>query len=514
MDTGICFPTAALNGSDIPNSTISTLPTELVVQIVFRSLEDEVDYPTIIHQRAQVCRRWRDIILSEPTFWSIVSPLYRDEWVKWALRKSGDVPLSIFWLPSYRGSYPEPGYMPRFFKRHIHRCCTLVLDCNSSATESYLTSAHFRRVLYDPRPRLRAFLITNDGPLIFPANYVTIPPTFRKIHISSAVLFVFWPIMTDLTSLRIQMPSKPVDFEHLTRALSSSPRLQFLSLEWLVIRRRLNEPTPSSINLPALEVLRLVYLQKDDMAALMRTISAPASSEVVIQCANTDFNPPELFAPSLGGVSAMTWLARNEAEYLSIRCSKEPLPIHVVNYKTSELSVKLCFLGGDFTNPLTTMLDGPQGGLPSITSLDIEPSLLSTEVLQYLASKTPSVEKLTAQLQGMQVEDPIAFLVDASGKCLWPNLHSLSIRARGDWWFSPVSVIRFLRTHTQRGNSLAHTSHSAPPKFRYLSICGATRVFDDEAVKDEIGALVDIVEFVHVGVIDLGSQEVLGQYNM
>ncbi|KAG8895313.1 hypothetical protein FRB99_000651 [Tulasnella sp. 403] len=472
-----------------------TLPNELVHEILFYSLENQVNYPRALHERAQVCVVWRDMVLSERRFWTIIEPRWGRQWAIWAIQKSGDLPLSIFSIPTGAddGVWEHDCVAPfqeiaDVIESVPHRCRLLAFSPEDFAWDDQFDIERFLQEAL-VHSALEAFDIRPVYKSICPANYIRGPtPTFRDLIIPDALLWKLYPIMTDLTHLEIwDEGGQEITFDWLFDVLRSSPRLRSLCLDVRCITWRAKPAAQdlSPISLPSLATLELPKISPDAIGTMLRVIDAPMCSKASLGWNSEDLEV--LFSlPKERLVVKMT-SALSHAEKFGI-VSTSPKGGVAVSLVTPKISFDWEFPLGHSERPpdISRLI---QCNFPSLTSLNLDLNVVAVELVPSLVAKMPSVESLT-----LVTPNPAEWgmvmtaLTGASDAPLsWPRLHTLIVEGHR-WKFVPLPFLDFLRRRVHV--NMDDGSQPTTPKFRKLSIYGQSKGFDD-AVRAEIEALVD-----------------------
>ncbi|KAG8907961.1 hypothetical protein FRB99_001469 [Tulasnella sp. 403] len=478
-------------------SGFAALPVEIVLEILFLSLEDQIDYYRALHERCQVCVWWNNIILSERRFWSLVVP-WDDETqcMEQALQRSGNIPLFICTPTGNHSLGCSSKDLNRFvdlFRQYSHRCRTLVID-----TWPLKCSDPFHGALHDlirlgHLTSLQSFFIA-DEPLNFicPAKYLRgQAPTFRVIDISRGLFSTFSPLMTNLTSLKVDDCGALVKVGWLYQVLLSSPRLLYLDLSMEFTHDDLSTTLPHEIHLPFLEQVHLSFLPMRAGVVLLRAVEAPRCTTAAVHFAleeEIEELSSLLQSPS-GGLLATISSALNDTKELSVHVG-----LHYIGARIGpNMGVGWALLSDDETTNSFRLPS--QSSFPSVISAIItyQDARLAQWAIPLLASRLPSVEGLTlrGELHYNWTESLVPLSSPHEGGILWPGLHSLLVDGDCRCDIELSQLLSFLQFRV----SLNIIQYNVYPKFRDLCIVGNASGLDIDMYY-KLAELVDELNFV------------------
>ena len=230
---------------------IKPLPNELLCQILQfiiqpeNPLDDSPDFRK--HQLATVCRRWRDIILQTPAFWTYIrlTPRQEKSFVKAHVERSRQCPLDVAIFGFTLGEHSSFPAFLKVVEPTMHRWRSLTLP--EDTVDNLLILESFGRTVFPLLARFSSRRIPNYGnyPQFFCPENV---PTLRRLDMRTSTISDDFRFPPTLEKFSLNM----VRYREGTFAFLQSPSLQglkMLSLETFTERRNIQ---PNSINLPRL----------------------------------------------------------------------------------------------------------------------------------------------------------------------------------------------------------------------------------------------------------------------
>ena len=206
-------------------SPIKSLPNELLCQILKGTIEtmpaQSDPHRVRKYELATVCRRWRDIIINTPSFWTLirVAPTWRKALVKVHLERSRQCPLDLVFA-GFRSKIKFNALL-NIVMPTTHRWHSLVISSESDLDTMFILQKLFdctmfplltllsiptlpltvwrdrHPIPYYPKflyleniPGLRSLEIRHD---FFPPDDFRLPPTLEKLSVDIA----FYRIYTD-----------------------------------------------------------------------------------------------------------------------------------------------------------------------------------------------------------------------------------------------------------------------------------------------------------------------------
>lgn len=232
---------------------INSLPPETVSQILLQAIPEEAEDMTWHRKLAKVQRHWRDIIRSNPSFWTVLRSNMSSEEIEFKLRKSGNVPLSL--------GMEAPG------RREVARFMELV---SPHGLRWSTFSFHWgRRPAFDivrpllrvPYPRLHSLSLgLASGEETVDFSDFGGAPNLAELRLCRVMI----PLssLSDLRSLILQdLSATMVTTDALHQLLTTSPRLETLQLANIdTSEPTLSRPHRESLHFPCLVSMYLATI--------------------------------------------------------------------------------------------------------------------------------------------------------------------------------------------------------------------------------------------------------------
>ncbi|KAG8920026.1 hypothetical protein FRC00_010575 [Tulasnella sp. 408] len=263
------------------HSIIHRLPPEIFVEILLLAIHWEWWDTEKLRNLASVSTSWRDAILSCNRFWPVIDVMGNKEARKMAMKRNPGGPVDVWcW------AHPDPTAMQEFMQDIIT-----------------VPGSRWRSVLYEHRPETQAFLshlqtqtsgltdILIYNPLFSYGETLTLDlspegPRLRHAEIWGMCLPWQSPRLNDLVTLSLgNIQNGAPQPEHLYTVLSSSPRLERLSVANLTPVDTHSRPFPTApppITLPVLAVLAFRGVSSSITRAIVPLIRATSCKTVMV----------------------------------------------------------------------------------------------------------------------------------------------------------------------------------------------------------------------------------------
>ncbi|KAI0322076.1 hypothetical protein OF83DRAFT_1167865 [Amylostereum chailletii] len=238
---------------------------------------------------SHVSHRWREVALSYPSLWSVVTFTHGFEWAQEFVARSKATPILID-LCADPSRVPGPEVVS-VIESQLHRIHTLHLCCPTSIISS-LKLCHPAPLLHTFRAR-SIDLVSNETP---PSPlFAGQTPSLRHLDVEHAEV-VNWnePIFSGLTTLLLKtdgrlLPSSGSSIHAVLGALQRMHRLETLVLHIPNIGGA-DTPLPntSDANLPCLAYLNVGEMSLQTTAVLLRHIHRPHNTQLSLFCTPDD----------------------------------------------------------------------------------------------------------------------------------------------------------------------------------------------------------------------------------
>ncbi|KAG8902016.1 hypothetical protein FRB99_004865 [Tulasnella sp. 403] len=485
---------------------IHSLPVELIAEIVHFVLSESDPYPVALHQLAQVCGHWKDIILSHPPFWAIVDVAFGERWVEWALKRVKNAPLTFVYTPQDPPrKFLEARAFVECLLRNIHRCHVLVIVPRWNDEGFPMLCATIRMVLQARSLALHSFVLSTrqsawDGPL--PADNLrqvacTNQQT-RLLAISPSMLQGNPLLTSNLTHLELFAGPNRTDLdrslhvEMLADILHQCPTLISLRLSSIEIAGLLSSMLPTR-HLPKLKELELDALSMDTVLALLRVIDALSCDKLHISTKSLVNEGPErvhslLDAPIVRTVCANINKPSNVFDTLQARIASMVPDQITVSLVSSDLSNKFHITLQEVEDKLLAF--------QQIFSL-LPDSVFSAHKLHYgieghspdihaaFIHRFPLVNSLTVAVHGLSSDDLEGLLqiltrcsLPGNEQIAWPNLESLTVITPLNLLWSITFQTRPLLDFLEARVGVLSTGSTGPRKFKKLHFKGTCEGLD------------------------------------
>ncbi|KAG8988330.1 hypothetical protein FRB90_002827 [Tulasnella sp. 427] len=345
-----------LNNSIVP---LHLLPTEIFTAILALVIDHRVKdgdrEPLKLHRLAQVCRRWRDIVLDCPVFWKVLSSEFEADFLKWTLQRNPNGQLRIFYAPL---SSAVDSFWTEVVPQTVQRWQKLVYETHDDQSTSNLLQALGKstpqltgifvnlRFFVDPSERRSRQLELVDGATLQYLSLGNAAIPWESSRLTNLRAIDLWHIAQCLPS-----PAR------LHAILSSSPQLWYLSLTDLVDLTTTSvskHPTPTTeVHLPCLTTLILYDIPISIIRLLLSTVSAPVCDFFIIN--NLEVEDLQKHQPHLNALSTRSLGTRPAVRFTSFQqdmqigllsLSSEPppkLPTQWPYYVTEEIGLQVTF---------------------------------------------------------------------------------------------------------------------------------------------------------------------------
>ncbi|KAK7042571.1 hypothetical protein R3P38DRAFT_2891264 [Favolaschia claudopus] len=248
-------------------ASIDRLPTEILAPIIeFCCPTIDADKPEFRTANfilglgvSHVCRRWRDIAMSSPKFWTCIV-VSRPRWADELLRRSGTAPLSVGIDPSSVRTKNRANRLSGLFE-HMSRIQLLHLCLTDDGVIP--TGLSF------PAPIMKAFYLHYTGPSRpFVAEKLFNAESPKLQHLSLKHCSLPWesPLWVNLVSL--ELIHSPIALE----LLATMPRLRELFLE-NSFNETPNPSAPTTLQLKKLDLTDSLHL----CSRFLHVVSIPNS---------------------------------------------------------------------------------------------------------------------------------------------------------------------------------------------------------------------------------------------
>ncbi|KAG8897557.1 hypothetical protein FRB99_008061 [Tulasnella sp. 403] len=485
-----------------PNATIHALPLETIAEVFQLVLHKADPYPTALHRLAQVCIRWRDLVLSHPSFWAIIDEAYGRRWANWAVKKAKNVPLTFVYMTESRRKAPDVRAFVTCLRQNLHRCGVVIIAPRGEDTNSRTILKAVQQVLHTPNLCLSSFVfyIRRCGP-----SDASPPTAFlrgvthktrqaRVMNISASLFRNGPPLARSLTHLNVFFGGKadlgmdwdqPLQFNALVDALRSSPALESLELERVKFTGIPSDVLPP-VHLPKLK--SLIFMDKHGETctahALLGLIDAP---NCALLCIWVRFSYDEtwervryvLDTPTIRTVCGNT----TDPSYSFGEVSAEAMSDWIDRIGISVVSA-------DRSSRIHMYFDQVNEKLLAFQHIfsQLSPSLFSIRALTYsilghsptvhsaFTRQFPLVDTLVVDVTRATSDEWEGFLgilttrdVPDGGHLVWPHLQSLTVLTGSAeievMEFDPQPIFDFLRTRIG-------TMGTRPRKFKQLRFKG------------------------------------------
>ncbi|KAG8892177.1 hypothetical protein FRB99_002904 [Tulasnella sp. 403] len=485
---------------------VHSLPLEIIAEVFHFVLWKSDPYPATLHQLAQVCVRWRDLILFHPPFWAIIDEAFGERWAEWAVKRAKNVPLAFLYVsdsPGRPGKRDKSRRAETFvdcLMQNLHRCGVVVFAPRDQGANNTIIPNAMQQILHTPDLSLSSFVFYIRGcsgrqlrPL--KRDYLRcVGHKTQQTRMMSVTLGMFSggsPLARNLTRLRLfwwgpidnEMEwDKFLSVEVLVDTLQACPTLESLELESIDV---IGIPS-STLHLPNLKELALTSVSGDLAHALLPMVDAPCC-----QLLSMSLDPPDeplgqmydvLDAPILRTVCENMNKSSNTFHTFWAQVATDPddqIGVSVVPHSLSnQLLIFMADIGDELRafQQIISLLPDPVFSAPQLelSLLGHSPSLYST-----FARRFPLVDSITVEVG---VEDHwegfLEFLtthrLTGGEHLVWPALKSLIVFAAiGEEYtmtFHTEPLIGFLRARIDilHGESMG----TGPRKFEKLHFTG------------------------------------------
>ncbi|KAI0322087.1 hypothetical protein OF83DRAFT_1167877 [Amylostereum chailletii] len=245
---------------------------------------------------SHVSHQWREVALSCPSLWSVVTFAHGFQWAQEFVSRSKSMPILVnVCAPPSRA----PGPVGSLVESQLHRTHTLHLCCPAFTLSP---SNLCRPVPLLHTLRARSLDIVSDGPLSS-ALFAGQTPSLRTLT-ATEFRNLDWsaPTLGGLTSLWLktehELSPSSLSIPDVLDALRRMPRLETLQLHVHNVGEHPDEPLPymNDVHLPSLTLLDLGDMHMDSAAAILDHIRRPHSTRIKLSCIDEGDEIPGLKA--------------------------------------------------------------------------------------------------------------------------------------------------------------------------------------------------------------------------
>ncbi|KAG8902812.1 hypothetical protein FRB99_004079 [Tulasnella sp. 403] len=488
---------------------IHSLPLETIAEIVHLVLCKCDTYPETLHRLAQVCARWRDLILSHPPFWAIIDEAFGKRWAEWAVKRAKNVPLTFVYMAKSPRELSEVKAFVECLVQNIHRCRVLVVTHHwQEALGSLAILETVKQVLHTPDLTLESFALcmgrcASYRPLS--SKYLLrIAHGTRQTRMMTIPIGMFRdgsPIARNLTHLKLfRNPridntmgwDKPLHIEVLIDTLQACPTLISLELESIEIEGTLLRTVPT-IHLPNLKHLELGYMATEAARALLPILDAPYCDILRLLLISDDTEPlghvhDVLDASVIRAVCENMNKYSNTLNRVGAQVGSEPWDRIGISIIPTDLPGEFSLsLGGveDQLRVFERIFSLLPDSVFSARQLDYSLSGHSPSVHSAFLRRFPLIDTITVDATEAQDDDWEAFFDTLTTPqfpdgepAAWPALESLTVVASFDencsvtFQLSPIS--KFIVDRIQ----ILNEGRPGPRKFKKLHLKGICEGLD------------------------------------
>lgn len=436
-------------------ATINNLPLELIIWILNAALDEAVNRPYYLHEQdylsrlkdlARVCARWKSIIQSTPTFWTIIESIITPNEIAYMLRKSEKCNLAFKHDQFLLGSD-----FLGVVGSHMNRCSSL-----SAVVKS---GSEMTLILGSPAPNLRrAIVCAAYCDLRQPVNLFN-----GQAEVLEELVLAKIPIRWDLglppTLRSLQFSLNAAVIERLPRpgliisALSSCTGIEMLTLSCDGMFTGWGGPDWVDREVPPLELPKLRGLELENLTIggsryILGSLRAPALQNLELRerlhvtSVTTLLRPPNpLFLETI---------RRNlsSSKTCSITIESSTVALEILGEETGVILSLRCVDSGQFSLWLGEMLASQQASMPE-TRLRVSLPARGSELgFRKLVQALPNVVRLVFNTNNTEaVEILMQHLVtpyqaDDGLRWHWAGLRDVNFNGVWKW---PRSVLDFVR---------------------------------------------------------------------
>ncbi|KAG8902017.1 hypothetical protein FRB99_004866 [Tulasnella sp. 403] len=490
-------------------ATVHSLPLEIIAEVVHFVLHGSNPYPAALHRLAQVCTRWRDLILSYPPFWAIIDEAFGERWAEWAVKRAKNVPLTFLcmshspeasdgwiWPLMVHDSLRNPERLHRMeafvncLLQNLHRCDVVVVASNADSTMIHNT---VQQILHTPNLSLSSFVFcmcshrSSHKSLseYYPSR---IAKKTRTMVIPVAIFRDGSPLAKNLTDLKL---FGGVQFDDslliaLVNTLQACPTLESLELDDVGIPKIPSTMLPT-LHLPELHRLVLTHVPGDLAYVLLPLVDAPSCKVLSMSLTSHSDEPRDQVYDML------------DAPVLRTVCQNMDRPLNIFDTFRAQVAtdpedqIGVSITPRWFLDRLGLFVEDVEDELRAFQKIlsllpdrvfyahQLELSLFghSPSVYSAFASRFPLIDSITVEIREEGCwEGFLEFLtthrLPSDGHIVWPDLGSLIVAHEiggGD----PITIrtellVKFLQTRSE----LLHQQSLGlrPRKFRKLHFKG------------------------------------------